>query len=97
VQFPDGVPSQLFTATATSDDYLMNIFFFSPRRRQVVLFVNLASACGLTPQYADLAVIYDKFSTKGFTIVGQPCNQVRDCIHKSSARAALLVYLPSLP
>lgn len=47
----------------------------SKLKGKVVLFVNLASACGLTPQYADLAKLYDTYSSKGFLIVGQPCNQ----------------------
>jgi glutathione peroxidase len=40
-----------------------------------VLFVNVASACGFTPQYADLNKLYDTYKSKGFEIVAQPCNQ----------------------
>ena len=39
------------------------------------LVVNVASACGFTPQYAGLAELYDKYSRKGFEILGTPCNQ----------------------
>ena len=39
------------------------------------LVVNVASRCGLTPQYADLQDLYTRYSDRGFTIVGVPCNQ----------------------
>lgn len=42
---------------------------------KVVLVVNTASACGFTPQYADLQVLQDKYGKKGFTVLGFPCNQ----------------------
>jgi len=42
---------------------------------KVVLFVNVASKCGFTPQYDGLQKIYDKYKERGFTIVGAPCNQ----------------------
>lgn len=42
---------------------------------KVVLFVNVASKCGLTPQYADLQSLYEKYQDKGLVIVGIPCNQ----------------------
>jgi len=41
----------------------------------VVLVVNTASRCGLTPQYAGLQQMYDKYKDKGFVILGFPCNQ----------------------
>jgi len=40
-----------------------------------VLVVNVASKCGLTPQYAGLQRLYDQFSSRGFTVAGFPCNQ----------------------
>ena len=40
-----------------------------------VLVVNVASKCGLTPQYAGLQRLYDRFSAQGFTVAGFPCNQ----------------------
>jgi glutathione peroxidase len=40
-----------------------------------VLVVNVASKCGLTPQYAGLQRLYDRFADQGFTIAGFPCNQ----------------------
>ena len=40
-----------------------------------VLVVNVASKCGLTPQYEGLQRLYDRFSDQGFTVAGFPCNQ----------------------
>jgi glutathione peroxidase len=40
-----------------------------------VLVVNVASKCGLTPQYAGLQRLYERFSAQGFTVAGFPCNQ----------------------
>lgn len=42
---------------------------------KVVLVVNTASRCGLTPQYAGLQSMYEKYKEKGFVILGFPCNQ----------------------
>jgi glutathione peroxidase len=42
---------------------------------KAVLVVNVASKCGLTPQYAALEALQDKYAAKGFTVVGFPCNQ----------------------
>jgi glutathione peroxidase len=42
---------------------------------QVVLAVNVASRCGFTPQYAGLQSLNDRYSGRGFTVLGFPCNQ----------------------
>jgi glutathione peroxidase len=42
---------------------------------KVVLFVNVASRCGLTPQYGALVELYHRFHERGFVVVGAPCNQ----------------------
>jgi glutathione peroxidase len=42
---------------------------------KVVLFVNVASRCGLTPQYEQLEQIYRRYQDRGFLVVGAPCNQ----------------------
>lgn len=42
---------------------------------KVVLFVNVASACALTPQYDGLVKLQDQFEARGFVIIGVPCNQ----------------------
>ncbi|MGD1906657.1 MAG: glutathione peroxidase [Leptolyngbyaceae cyanobacterium] len=42
---------------------------------KVVLFVNVASKCGLTPQYSGLVALHKEFGDRGFVVVGVPCNQ----------------------
>jgi len=42
---------------------------------QVIMVVNTASKCGLTPQYEQLQAIYDDYKDKGLIILGFPCNQ----------------------
>ena len=42
---------------------------------KVVLLVNVASECGLTPQYEQLQALHEKYGKKGLAIVGVPCNQ----------------------
>jgi len=42
---------------------------------RAVLIVNVASRCGLTPQYAALERLHKHFEVSGFTVVGVPCNQ----------------------
>jgi glutathione peroxidase len=42
---------------------------------QATLIVNVASKCGLTPQYEQLEKIHEEYSARGFSVVGFPCNQ----------------------
>ncbi len=42
---------------------------------KALLIVNVASQCGLTPQYAGLQELHDKYSDRGFEVLGFPCNQ----------------------
>lgn len=42
---------------------------------KVALVVNVASRCGLTPQYAQLETLQQELGDKGFTVIGFPCNQ----------------------
>lgn len=41
----------------------------------VVLIVNVASRCGLTPQYAGLEALHEELAPRGFSVLGVPCNQ----------------------
>ena len=42
---------------------------------KAILAVNVASKCGLTPQYTGLEALQKQYSDQGFTVVGFPCNQ----------------------
>ena len=42
---------------------------------KAVLVVNVASKCGLTPQYAGLQKLREKYAARGFEVLGFPCNQ----------------------
>jgi glutathione peroxidase len=57
------------TALDGSPDLLANL------RGQVLLLVNVASRCGLTPQYTGLEELQRELQEHGFSVVGFPCNQ----------------------
>lgn len=48
---------------------------FSDFAGKVVLIVNVASRCGLAPQYEALEAMHKKYSSRGFTVLGVPSNQ----------------------
>jgi glutathione peroxidase len=45
------------------------------QKGNVTLVVNVASQCGLTPQYAGLQKLYEQYQAQGFSVLGFPCNQ----------------------
>jgi len=42
---------------------------------RLLLVVNVASRCGLTPQYAGLEALHERYAERGFSVLGVPCNQ----------------------
>lgn len=46
-----------------------------PLDEKVVLVVNVASKCGLTPQYEGLVRLQERYADRGFSVLGVPCNQ----------------------
>ncbi len=46
-----------------------------PYEKKVVLIVNVASKCGMTPQYTELEQIHQKYKEQGFSVLAFPCNQ----------------------
>src|SRR5207248_1791015 len=47
----------------------------SKYKGKVVVIVNVASKCGLTPHYKGLQQLHDKYGKDGLVIIGVPCNQ----------------------
>jgi glutathione peroxidase len=52
-----------------------NIVPMNEYEGKVLLIINSATGCGLTPQYSGLQELYDKYKDKGFEILDFPCNQ----------------------
>jgi glutathione peroxidase len=48
---------------------------FADYRGTALLVVNVASQCGLTPQYAALQALHAEYAPRGFAVLGFPCNQ----------------------
>ena len=47
----------------------------SQYKGKAVLMVNVASKCGLTPQYEGLEQLHEQYGSRGFEVLGFPCNQ----------------------
>jgi glutathione peroxidase len=47
----------------------------APQPGKATLVVNVASRCGLTPQYSGLERLQERYGVEGFTVLGVPCNQ----------------------
>ncbi|MGO9455526.1 MAG: glutathione peroxidase [Acidimicrobiales bacterium] len=47
----------------------------APQRGKALLLVNVASKCGLTPQYEGLERLQERYEGRGFSVLGFPCNQ----------------------
>lgn len=59
----------------TVKDNKGNDVSLSEYRGKVLLIVNTATKCGLTPQYDGLEALYEKYHDRGFEILDFPCNQ----------------------
>lgn len=64
IQTLDGKPSSLGAHRS-----------FGGNKRKALLLVNVASKCGLTPQYTGLEELHEKYAPRGFAVLGFPCNQ----------------------
>ncbi len=61
----------------TVEDIDGNSFAFSQLEGKKVMLVNVASKCGLTPQYEDLQKLYETFADQNFIIIGFPANNFK--------------------
>lgn len=59
----------------TAKNIAGNDVSLSDWRDKTLLVVNVASQCGLTPQYKGLEALHRKFKDRGFEVLGFPCNQ----------------------
>jgi glutathione peroxidase len=66
------VDSSIFNGIAALDGGALDT---AQLEDNVVLVVNVASRCGLTPQYEGLERLQTRFADRGFTVLGVPCNQ----------------------
>ena len=67
------LPTSIFDISVTTLDGKSTTL--EPWRGRVLLIVNVASACGFTPQYAGLETLYRKYAESGLVVLGFPCNQ----------------------
>ncbi|MFD1253627.1 MULTISPECIES: glutathione peroxidase [Devosia] len=74
-------------------DFTLNLLDGTPQplsayEGKVVVMVNVASKCGLTPQYEGLEAVYRQYKDRGLVILGFPCNQFAGQEPGSSAEIA---------
>ena len=69
----DGRVSEIHGFEVTAIDG--ETFSLERYRGRPLLIVNVASRCGMTPQYAGLESLYRKFKDRGLVVLGFPCNQ----------------------
>jgi glutathione peroxidase len=68
----DEVDSSIFNGITALDGGALDT---EALEEDAVLVVNVASRCGLTPQYEGLGQLQKRFADRGFTVLGVPCNQ----------------------
>ena len=71
----DGAIKSPLQATMTSADG--KPYPLAQHHGQVILLVNVASKCGLTPQYSALEALQDKYKDAGFVVIGVPANNFK--------------------
>lgn len=71
---PQSVSIYNFTANELETNKLVHL---SDYKGKVLVIVNTASKCGLTPQYEGLEKLYKKYRNDGLEIIGFPCNQFK--------------------
>ena len=59
---------------------------------KTLLVVNVASKCGLTPQYTGLEQLHERYADRGFSVVGFPCNQFGGQEPGSAKEIAVLLH-----
>jgi len=69
---PETSPSLSEIPFATADGGSATLHDYDGK---VVMIVNVASKCGLTPQYEQLEQLQETYGDRGFTVLGFPCNQ----------------------
>lgn len=72
VAHPEQQPGSLYDYTMT--DIKGNAVKLSDYKGKVVVVVNVASKCGLTPQYEGLEAFYEKYKDRGVVVLGFPAN-----------------------
>ena len=72
---PAAVPKELAMWNASINTLQGKPTHLSEYKGKALLLVNVASKCGLTPQYETLEALQKKYESKGFTVIGFPCNQ----------------------